>query len=524
MLYFAKWKIGLILAVVLAGIVFALPTALPRSVTDGLPGWLQPVNLGLDLQGGSYLLLEVETDAVIAEQQTNVVETIRSSFRENRVRYRDLGVEGGAVTVRVAEAEDRARAADLLRAIDPDALRMEAGDDGLFSLRLTDEAIQQRRINAVNQSIEIVRRRVDETGTREPTIQRQGDQRIIVELPGIDDPERVKELIGQTAKLTLHMVDHDADLQEAMRGRVPPGSMLVQSAEASAPGGQQVPYVVRRKVEVAGDRLTDAQPSFQNGQPVVSFRFDTAGARQFGNVTTANTGRQLAILLDDKVISAPRINEPIVGGSGVITGSFTVQQAQDLALLLRAGALPAPLTVLEERTVGPGLGQDSIEAGALASVLGLVLVVVFMVVAYGLFGVFANIALLTNLVILLGALSALGATLTLPGIAGIVLTLGMAVDANVLIYERIREEMKGGRTIQNAVEVGYRQALSAIFDSNITTLAAAALLFSFGTGPVKGFAVTLGIGIMTSMFTAIMVNRLIVVTWLRRTRPKTLPI
>ncbi len=524
MLYFAKWKIGLILAVVLAGIVFALPTALPRSVTAGLPGWLQPVNLGLDLQGGSYLLLEVETDAVIAEQLTNVVETIRSSFRENRVRYRDLGVEGGTVTVRVAEAEDRSRADELLRGIDPESLVMETGAEGLFSLRLTEAAIQQRRINTVSQSIEIVRRRVDETGTREPTIQRQGDQRIIVELPGINDPERVKELIGQTAKLTLHMVDHEADLQDAMRGRVPPGSMLVQSAEGAAPGGQQVPYVVRRKVEVSGDRLTDAQPNFQNGQPVVSFRFDTAGARQFGNVTTANAGRQLAILLDDKVISAPRINEPIVGGSGIITGSFTVQEAQDLALLLRAGALPAPLTVLEERTVGPGLGQDSIEAGAMASILGLVLVVVFMVVAYGLFGVFANIALLTNLVILLGALSALGATLTLPGIAGIVLTLGMAVDANVLIYERIREEMKGGRTIQSAIETGYRQALSAIIDSNITTLAAAALLFSFGTGPVKGFAVTLGIGILTSMFTAVMVNRLIVVTWLRRTRPKTLPI
>lgn len=523
MLYFAKWKIGLILAVVLAGIVFALPTALPRSVTADLPEWLQPVTLGLDLQGGSYLLLEVETDAVIEEQLTNTVETIRSSFRENRIRYRDLGVRAGAVEVRVPEAEDRAKAEELLRSIDPEGQTVDAADEGLYRVTFTEQAMQQRRINAVSQSIEIVRRRVDETGTREPTIQRQGDQRIIVELPGLDDPERVKELIGRTAKLTLHMVDHEADIQDALRGRVPPGSSLVQSNEQTA-GGQSIPYVVKRRVEVSGDRLTDAQPSFQNGQPVVSFRFDSAGARQFGNATTENVGRQLAIVLDDRVISAPRINEPIIGGSGIITGNFTVQEAQDLALLLRAGALPAPLTVLEERTIGPGLGADSIEAGAIASILGLVLVVVFMGVAYGLFGLFANISLLTNLVILLGALSGLGATLTLPGIAGIVLTLGMAVDANVLIYERIREEIAAGRTIQNAIEVGYRQAFSAIFDSNITTLAAAALLFSFGTGPVKGFAVTLGLGILTSMFTAIMVNRLIVVTWLRRARPKTLPI
>jgi protein-export membrane protein SecD len=523
MLYFAKWKIGLILSVIVAGLIFALPNALPSSVTDELPEWLTPVNLGLDLQGGSHLLLEVETDAVIEEQLTNLVETVRSRFREARIRYRDLGVEGGSVTVRVPEADGRDEAERILRDLEPDATRVER-EDGRFTVAYTEQALMERRINAVTQSIEIVRRRVDETGTREASIQRQGEERIIVELPGIDDPERVKELIGRTAKLTFHMVDHNADLQEAMRGRVPPGSMLLEAQDQTTGQGQPIPYVVQRRVNVSGDRLTDAQPSFQNGQPVVSFRFDAAGARQFGNVTTENVGKQLAIVLDNKVISAPRVNEPIIGGSGVITGQFSVQEAQDLALLLRAGALPAPLTVLEERTVGPGLGADSIEAGALASLLGLVLVVIFMVIAYGLFGIFANIALIGNLLVLLGALSGLGATLTLPGIAGIVLTLGMAVDANVLIYERIREEVRNGRTVQNAVETGYRSAMVTILDSNITTLVAAVLLFAFGSGPVKGFAVTLGIGILTSMFTAIMVNRLMVVTWLRRTRPKTLPI
>ncbi|EKV31397.1 Protein-export membrane protein SecD [Caenispirillum salinarum AK4] len=523
MLYFAKWKIGLILSVILAGLVFAFPNVLPSSATDDLPEWLTPVNLGLDLQGGSHLLLEVETDAVIEEQLTNLVETVRARFREARIRYRDLGVEGGSVTVRVPEAEDRDEGESILRDLEPEATTVDR-EEGRFIVSYTEEALTERRINAVTQSIEIVRRRVDETGTREASIQRQGEERIIVELPGIDDPERVKELIGRTAKLTFHMVDHDADIQEAMRGRVPPGSMLLDAQDETTTQGQPIPYVVQRRVNVSGDRLTDAQPSFQNGQPVVSFRFDAAGARQFGNVTTDNVGRQLAIVLDNKVISAPRINEPIIGGSGVITGQFSVQEAQDLALLLRAGALPAPLTVLEERTVGPGLGADSIEAGALASLLGLVLVVVFMVIAYGLFGVFANIALLANLTILLGALSGLGATLTLPGIAGIVLTVGMAVDANVLIYERIREEIRNGRTVQNAIETGYRSAMVTILDSNVTTLVAAVLLFAFGSGPVKGFAVTLGIGIVTSMFTAIMVNRLMVVTYIRRTRPKTLPI
>jgi len=522
MLYFAKWKVGLILLVVLGGIFYALPNVLaPIMGEDELADWWRPVTLGLDLQGGSHLLLEVGVEEVVQEQMVGLVEAARSELRDARIRYRDLGVEGTTVTVRIPDAEARAEAERLLAQIDPQ-VTLTQGEDGLFQMAYSDQALAERKTAAVQQSIEIVRRRVDELGTREPTIQRQGERRIIVELPGIDDPERVKRLIGKTAKLTFHLVDSSVSMEDALRGRIPPGSRLLPSADSNERGPAQ--YVVRRKVDVSGDRLTDAQPTFQNGEAVVSFRFDTVGGRQFGEVTQENVGRQLAIILDEQVISAPVIREPILGGNGIISGSFTTQSAQDLALLLRAGALPAPLTILEERTIGPGLGADSIAAGAPASVLGVVLVVVFMAVAYGFFGVIADIALLLNLVLLMGALSLLGATLTLPGIAGIVLTIGMAVDANVLIFERMREEAKGGRGALNAAEAGFKQAFRTIFDSNITTLAAAALLFYFGTGPVRGFAVTLSVGILTSMFTAIMLTRLMVATWMRGKRPQGLPI
>ena len=520
MLYFAKWKIGLILAICLTGIVFSVPNVL-RGQADALPDWWQPVTLGLDLQGGSYLLLEVETDVVVREQLEALVENARAALREARIRYLGLGVEGTTGTVHIPEPDQRDQAARLLRDLDAQ-VEVTREADGRFVFALTEQALAERRSQAVDQSIEIVRRRVDETGTREPTIQRQGQQRIIVELPGVDDPQRIKDLIGRTAKLNFHLLDERVSAEELAAGQVPPGTSVMPAAENNADGPPR--YAVRKRVEVSGDRLVDAQPSFQDNQPVVSFRFDTAGGRNFGRVTQENVGQNLAIALDNAIISAPVIREPILGGSGIISGSFSVQETQDLALLLRAGALPAPLTVLEERTVGPGLGQDSITAGALASVLGLVLVVAFMITVYGLFGVMAVVALLLNLFLLLGALSALGATLTLPGIAGVVLTMGMAVDANVLIFERMREEARNGRTLMNCIETGFRQAFKAIVDANVTTLVAAALLFYFGSGPVKGFAVTLSIGIVSSMFTAIMVTRLQVVTWLRRGRAKALPI
>lgn len=522
-MYFARWKIIAILAVVLFGVIFALPNLLGRDRAESvLPEWLQPVTLGLDLQGGSHLLLEVEVEAVIKEQLEALVDEARSVLRKERIRYADLGIEGRSVSLRVLDAGQRERARELLAEIDTDAGVQPRGDEELV-LRYTEEALTKRRNQAVNQSIEIVRRRVDELGTREPTIQRQGEQRILVQLPGVDDPERIKSLLGKTAKLSFHLVDHSVSPLEAQGGRVPPGSRLMPAAQQGNPTQPDF-YVVKRRVEVGGDALVDAQPSFQDNQPVVSFRFNSAGGKRFGDATKENVGRQLAILLDGKVISAPVIREAILGGNGIISGGFSVQEAQDLALLLRAGALPAPLVILEERTVGPGLGADSIRAGATASVVGLVLVAAFMVIGYGLFGLFANLALVLNLTMLLGALSALGATLTLPGIAGIVLTLGMAVDANVLIFERMREERRLGRSVINAMDAGFKRAFTTILDSNITTLLAALLLFQFGSGPVRGFAVTLSLGLLTSMFTAIMLTRLIIALWVRRAKPQALPI
>jgi preprotein translocase subunit SecD len=339
----------------------------------------------------------------------------------------------------------------------------------------------------------------------------------VVQLPGIDDPDRIKSLLGKTAKLTFQMVDIQASVEDALAGRVPPGSRLLPGEDPQTGPSH---YVVRRRIMVSGDRLVDASSGFdQNNRSAVFIRFDQVGARQFGRATQENVNRPFAIVLDGKVISAPVINEPILGGTAQITGDFSVAEAQDLALLLRAGALPAPLRVVEERTVGPGLGKDSIAAGETASIIGMVLVIGFMIVTYGRFGIMADIALFFNVVLILAVLSLLQATLTLPGIAGIILTIGMAVDANVLIFERIREEVRYGRSPFNAVEIGYQRALTTIIDSNLTTLFAAVFLYSFGSGPIRGFAVTLAIGILTSMFTAIMLTRLMVVQWLRRRRP-----
>jgi preprotein translocase subunit SecD len=398
-------------------------------------------------------------------------------------------------------------------------------DDNLFMIRFTDQAILAIKNSAVDQSIEIVRRRIDETGTREPTIQRQGLDRILVQVPGLDDPERLKRLLGKTAKMSFHLLDNRGSMTEALKGRIPPGTMLLSSIEDTSEG-QVRRYLVKKRVAVAGDRLIDSQPSYdsRSGQPIVNFRFDTLGGKKFGDVTKRNVNRPFAIVLDGKVISAPVIREPILGGSGQISGNFTISGAQDLALLLRAGALPAPLTILEERTVGPGLGADSIASGKTASIIGLVLVIIFMIITYGIFGVFANVALLVNMVLILGGLSLLQATLTLPGIAGIVLTIGMAVDANVLVFERIREEVRAGRTPISAIDSGYNRAITTIIDANLTTLIAALILFYFGSGPVRGFAVTLSIGIVTSMFTAIMLTRLLVVAWIKNRRITEVPI
>ena len=521
MVYFAKWKMVLVGIICLLGLSFAAPNFIPLNQAEALPGWLprQHISLGLDLQGGSHLLLEVDSKTVIREYLDSMVDAARIELRRDKIRYQGLGISGNGIQVTIKDEEKVDEARKLLRALERDAVLDE--DDGRIVMTLNERMIRDRKTAAVQQSIEIVRRRVDETGTREPTIQQQGDDRILVQLPGIDDPERIKRLLGKTAKMSFHLVDQRNSVESAMAGHIPPGSWLLPSE-----GEDGRMYLIRKRVMVSGDTLIDAQPSTDSrtNEPVVTFRFDSAGAKRFGSATSKNVGKLFAIVLDRKVISAPVIREPILGGSGQISGSFSFQSAQDLALLLRAGALPAPLTILEERSVGPGLGADSIAAGKIASIIGIILVVVFMVAAYGLFGFMADIALIVNMVLILGALSFLQATLTLPGIAGIVLTIGMAVDANVLVFERIREEVRSGRTPISSIDAGYSRAFTTIIDANLTTLIAALLLYAFGSGPVRGFAVTLSIGIITSMFTAIMLTRLMIVIWLRRTKPDVLPL
>ena len=538
MLYFAKWKIAVIGLVCLLGLLFTIPNFLSEQTRSEIPDWLpnQSVNLGLDLRGGSHLLLEVDGEAVVNDRMTDIEETIRNDLGDVSPRIRRSGFkrDGRTISFEIRDPARLDQAVDVVR----EAVRTNASlgsafgatggpetevetDGNRILVSLTDDGVAARMVSVVQQSIEIVRKRVDELGVAEPTIQQQGLDRIIVQAPGLDDPGRLKDILGKTAKMTFHLVDTGAD---PFTDRVPPGSMKLYE-QPDTEGGQKRPWVVRKRVEVSGEHLVDAQPTFDQGQPVVSFRFDSVGAKRFGKITSENVGRPFAIVLDDEVISAPRINSPILQGSGIITGGFTAQTANDLAVLLRAGALPAPLNILEERTVGPDLGADSIAAGELAAGLGFIFVVVFMFLAYGpVFGTAANTALVTNLFLIMGALSSLQATLTLPGIAGIVLTIGMAVDANVLIFERIREELSNGRSPLNAVEAGYKRALVTIVDANVTTLIAAAILFGMGSGPVRGFAVTLGLGIASSMFTAILLSRLIVSAWLRRRRPATLKI
>ena len=526
MLYFPTWKKTLVILVCAFGVIYAAPNFIAeetaRSIQSVMPelGPGKQVSLGLDLQGGSYLLVEVQGDVVVAERLENAAEVVRRALLDAKVGYKPRPyVEGGAIRFRILDPERTDEVAGLVRAAEPDMV-VEAGQGGNFSLTYTEQEIIAIKSRTLDQSIEIVRRRIDESGTKEPLIQRQGVERILIQLPGVEDPEEIKEKLKTTAKMTFQFQSKTMTLEEALSKGVPPGHEIVESE-----GNPQIRYLLERRVIVSGENLVDAQSTFdRDNLPAVSFRFDTVGAQKFGKATQKNIGRIFAIVLDNKVISAPVIRTAILGGSGQITGNFTSEEARDLAILLRAGALPAPLIVIEERTVGPGLGQDSIDAGKIASVIGLIFVVGFMVAAYGLFGSLADIALAFNIALILGTLSLFQATLTLPGIAGIVLTIGMAVDANVLVFERIREEARAGRTPVNAIDAGYKRAITTIIDANVTTFIAALLLFIFGSGPVKGFSVTLMIGIVSSMFTAIMVTRLMVVTWVRWRRPAELPI
>lgn len=524
MLYFPRWKIALIVGACLMFIVLSIPSFLPETTRAKLPGWLQhTVNLGLDLQGGSHLLLEVDFDAYVKEQMTNLADDVRSRLREKKIGYRGLGVRDGKVnfTLREDVTED---VRPILLELNPD-LTIEQAEDKSYNLSFNDQWLTAARKRVVDQSLEIVSRRVDETGTKEPIIQRQGENRVVLQVPGLANPEHLKNLLGRTAKMTFHLLDESVSYDDMTRGSTPPGVKLL-SEDKPEPGRPARKYPVLSRVILSGDSLVDAHTAFdsQTNEPIVSFRFNNAGARKFAEVTTENVGKPFAIVLDNKVITAPVIRSPIVGGSGMISGNFTAESANDLALLLRAGALPAPLKIIEERSVGPSLGADSIAAGTKASIIGIGLVVAFMVIFYGLFGMFANIAMIVNAFMTIAILAMFGATLTLPGIAGIVLTVGMAVDANVLIYERMREELRNGKSPYAAIEDGFRLAFGTIFDSHVTTLVAAALLYEFGTGTVKGFAVTLAVGIACSLFTAVLVTRLMVVTWLHRTKPKNLAI
>jgi preprotein translocase subunit SecD len=530
MLFFTPWKAAAIVITALVICLFAVPNFFSESVVRAWPSWAQRhIVLGLDLQGGSHLLLEVDSNAVRKEMLQGEADDVLRVLRQGRIPFTGRAIRGNSVEVHITRESDVDTALSKLRELSQplSGILGTSGqrsiniveNAGVVTLTPSEAAITERIRQAVDQSIQIIERRVNELGLVEPTIQREGVDRILVQVPGLQDPSRLKEILGKTAKLDFRMVDLSMTPEQAAASHPPADSEILD-------GEKSEKYLIEKRVLVSGADLVDAQPGFdqRNSEPIVSFRFNSTGARKFAEATQQNVGKPFAIVLDNKVISAPVIREPILGGSGQISGNFTVQQANDLAILLRAGALPAPLTIIEERTVGPGLGQDSINAGEHAAYAGAALVIVFMLVTYGLFGLFANIAVAVNVAMIFGVLSMLNATLTLPGIAGIVLTVGIAVDSNVLIYERIREEVRAGRTAINAIDAGFSRALATILDSNITTFIAAAVLFYIGTGPVRGFAVTLGIGILTSLFTAFTMTRLIVAYWVRMWRPRTVPI
>ena len=498
-----------------------------EAMRDGWPGWMPSglVNLGLDLRGGAHLLAEVQVEDVYASRMDAYWPEIRDALRPERATVGTIRLQpspSDEVHVRISQPEGMQRAIEVVRGlarpvqsitgVGANDIQVRAEGD-LLIVSLSDAEKLASDERTVQQSLEIIRRRIDEVGTREPTIQRQGADRILIQVPGIGSAAELKDIIGTTAQLTFNPVVSRGTDANANPGI---GNRLVPSLDELG-----TYYIIEAAAVVTGEELVDAQPSFdQNGRPAVNFRFNTSGARKFGDYTAENIGSPFAIVLDDEVVSAPTIQSHIPGGSGIITGRFTVEESTNLAVLLRAGALPAGLEFLEERTIGPELGQDSIDAGKVATIVAFVAVLVFMFLSYGLFGVFANVALIINIGLIFGLLSMIGGTLTLPGIAGIVLTVGMAVDANVLIFERIREELKTSKGPARAIELGYEKALSAILDANITTFITAVILFAMGSGPVRGFAITLGLGIITSVFTAIFLTRLFIVIWFERKRPK----
>ena len=521
MVQFKKWQLYLVILFSFFAILFSLPNFLSKETLKKFPTFIpsDQIVLGLDLQGGSYLLIEVDTESVISENFETFSNGLRLSLRKKRISYSKFNIKNNNLFFNIKDENKKEELSKILSKYSQD-ISFEYIDDKLIKIFFNNTKIKNIQDTSVSQSIEVVRRRVDEFGTKEPTILRQGLDRILLELPGISDPERLKKLLGKTAKLTLQIIDEDLSLNDLKSGKVKPGTIIYESDNEFDSAGSPILYAVKKRNTISGDLLLNAHPTLDRGSPVVSFEFNNKGGRKFGKITTENIGKRLAIVLDKKIISSPNIREPITGGKGIITGQFTFQEVTDLAMLLRAGALPAPLNIIEERTVGPSLGADSIKSGKFASILGFVLIIIFMFLVYGVFGIFANIALFFNLLILLAILTSINATLTLPGIAGIVLTIGMAVDANVLIFERIKEEIKHNLSPIATIDTGYKEAFKTIVDANITTLIAAIMLFGLGSGPVKGFAVTLSIGILTSMFTAIMFTRILILIWLRTKSPE----
>ncbi len=524
MMYFSRLKATLILCACLLGAILCIPNA-ARAPTPWMP-WRQ-VHLGLDLQGGSYLLMQVDMGTVVKQRLNGLIDSVRRALVQRTIFYRTIEAQAAQNRI-VIQLRDPARLQDALASLQPlissegalstPDLVLASAPNGQITVTLSPVALHDRATAAMQQSIEIVRRRIDATGVVDPQVTQQGADRIVVQLPGVGDPDRIKQLLGQTAHMTFQLVDETAN---PALSTPPPG---VQFLPMQDNPNQKI--AVYDRVDVDGGDLTDARAGTeqQAGEWVVNFTFNNVGGRRFADVTRTNVGRRFAIVLDNKVISAPVIREPILGGRGQISGNFTAASASDLALLLRAGALPAPLTVVEQNSIGPELGADSIRAGAIALGAGFLLVVAFMGLFYGLFGWFANICLVVNLILMLGVMSLLQATLTLPGMAGILLTLGMAVDANILINERIREEQRNGRPPLQALEHGFNRAYRTIFDSNATAFLAHVMLFIFGSGPVRGFAVTITVGIATSLFTAWMLTRLLVSRWYIATRPRLLPV
>jgi preprotein translocase subunit SecD len=529
MLDFPRWKIWAVSLTVAIGILFAIPSLIAGTpVADRYPSWLPSarISLGLDLSGGSQLLLEADSVDAAKQRLAAMEDTVSTELRRARPRIEigDISTTGGRLSFMVRDSTRVDAAVERLRALtQPVALTgardwdVSVVDSTRIVLTPTRSGSAKALRDAMTVARDVVRRRIDPQGTKEVTVINQGERRILVQVPGVEDPEALKKLIGQTARLEFKLVDLTADPAQAAAGRAPVGSQVLPLADGTGA------MAVKRRVMVSGDQLVDAKQTFdQDGQPVVSITFNTAGSRRFGRVTQENVNKPFAIILDEKILSAPNINEPILGGQAQISGSFTVESANALAISLASGKLPVKLNVIEERTVGPELGKDSIRKGTIASIVATIAVIAFMLITYGRFGVYATLGLLVNALMILGIMAIFGSALTLPGIAGFVLTIGAAVDANVLINERIREEQRRGRKILDSIETGYKEASTAIFDANITNVIAAALMWYFGSGPIRGFAVVLMIGIVTSVFTAVNFTRMLVALWVRRKRPRAL--